>query len=302
MPGEIWALIGAILFGLSYVAVRKAHEDGWTNLNVLVSMAIVNVICYLAGFAYVAAEGQLPELRWQAIPLFAAAGVFTSVLGRGTMFASIARIGASRASSFRVTSPVVTVAMAYVLLGERMSALALLGTAVVLAGVWLLTYETRGSGGRAAPIAAGSGVVMAGILFGLASAASFGAGQVFRKLGLEQTSLPVLGALVASTVGLVTYGLGATHGGRWRELIKAHRGRFAWPILLAGLLTTTAQLTVFYAYQLAPVSTSSVLGATEPVWTLLAVALVMRRQEAPTRWLALSILVITAGSALVVAG
>lgn len=302
MPGEIWALIAAILFGLAYVAVRKAHDDGWTNLNVLVSMAVINVVCYSVGLATVAAEGGLRGVSWQALLLFAAAGVFTSVLGRGTMFASIARIGASRASSYRVTSPVITVAMAYALLGERMSAQALVGTGVVLAGVWLLTNETRAREREGAVAGGAGGVVMTGILLALASAASFGAGQVFRKLGIELTPLPVLGALVASLVGLLTYGLGALRGGRWLELAKAHRRKFAWPILAAGLLTTVAQLSVFWAYERAPVSTASVLGSTEPVWTLLAAALLMRRQEAPTRWLALTIVVITAGSALVVAG
>jgi drug/metabolite transporter (DMT)-like permease len=45
-----------------------------------------------------------------------------------------------------------------------------------------------------------------------------------------------------------------------------------------------------------------VLGATEPVWTLLAATCLMRRQEAPTWILALAILLIVGGAALVVGG
>jgi drug/metabolite transporter (DMT)-like permease len=301
MPGEVYALFGAMLFGSGHIAVRKAQDDGWSSHNVLLSVTIINLVCFLAALSYLAVVGQLPSLQPTAIGFFALGGLFTVLLGRSTLFASIERIGASRAASYRVTSPLATVALAYVVLGERLSVGALIGAAVVIFGVLLLTRETRSREVRHGTEARLDRVVVAGIVLGLASAACFGTGQVFRKLGLEISSVPVLGTSVGTFVALLALGPTALRGGRWREMVGAHRSRIAWPILAAGLTSALAQYNIFYAYERSRVSTASVLGATEPVWTLLAASLLMRRQESPTWRLALSIAIICGGSAMVVA-
>ena len=300
MPGEIYALVGAMLFGSAHIAVRKAHDDGWGNHNVLLTLTIINLICFLAGLAYLAIDGQLPPIRTKAVIFFAVAGLFTVLLGRSALFASIERIGAARAASYRVTSPIVTVAMAYVLLGERLSPGAIVGAAVILFGVWLLTRETSSRGTARPTEGKAERVVAIGIALGLASSFFFGAGQVFRKLGLEFTSVPLLGTSVGSAIALLALGSAALRGGRWRAMLAEHRKRFGWQLLIAGLLTAAAQFSIFYSYERARVSTASVLGATEPVWTFVAASLLMRKQEAPTWSLALSIATIVAGAALVV--
>jgi drug/metabolite transporter (DMT)-like permease len=300
MPGEIYALFGAMLFGSGHIAVRKAQDDGWSSLNVLLSVTIINLVCFLAALGYIATIGQLPPIHPTAIVFFALGGLFTVLLGRSTLFASIERIGASRAASYRVTSPLATVALAYVALGERLSVGALIGAAIVIFGVLLLTSETRSREMDRETEGRLDRVVLAGIGLGLASAGCFGTGQVFRKLGLEITSVPVVGTSIGTFVALLVIGSAAFRGERWREMIAAHRQRVAWPILVAGLTSALAQYNIFYAYERARVSTASVLGATEPVWTLLAASLLMRRQEAPTWRLALSIAIICGGSAMVV--
>jgi drug/metabolite transporter (DMT)-like permease len=302
MPGEIYALFGAMLFGSAHIAVRKAHDDGWSTHNVLLTTTVINLLCYSTVLAVLALSGQLPLIYLQSIAFFALAGLFTVLLGRSALFASIERIGASRAASYRVTSPIVTVTLAYLLLGERLSPGSLLGAAVVILGLWLLTSETS-SRGTARPMEGrAERVVLVGILLGLASAACFGTGQVFRKLGLELTSVPVLGTSVGTLVALLIIGSAALRGARWREMVAEHRARFSWPLVAAGFTTALAQYNIFYAYERSRVSTASVLGATEPVWTFVAASILMRRQETPTWRLAVSILVICGGSALVVTG
>jgi drug/metabolite transporter (DMT)-like permease len=129
---------------------------------------------------------------------------------------------------------------------------------------------------------------------------AFGSGQVFRKIGLSYTSVSLLGTLVGTTAALSLFAFDSIRSGSWRELLDPDRLRTAWPLLLSGCLTATAQFSIFYSYEHARVSTASVLGATEPVWTFLVGSLLMRRQEAPTWRLALSIIVICGGSALIV--
>src|SRR5215212_10587298 len=113
MPGEIFALFGAMLFGCGHIAVRKSYDDGWTTHTVLLTITIINLLCFLAGLVYTALAGQLPLIYPAAIGFFALAGVFTVLLGRLALFASIARLGAARAASYRITSPLATVSLAY---------------------------------------------------------------------------------------------------------------------------------------------------------------------------------------------
>jgi uncharacterized membrane protein len=300
MPGEIYALLGAMLFGVGHLAVRKAHDDGWSNHTVLLTVAIINTVCYTIVVAWLGLTGQLPAVRPEAIGFFALAGLLTTCIGRTTVWASMQYIGASRATSYRMTSPIVTVILAYFLLNERMSVEALLGGVVIIVGLWLLTNETSGSE-KTRPLKGQTQKgLLIGVSLGLASSASFGGGQIYRKLGLEFSSAPIIGSLVGSLVSVVMFSGAALRNGRWKEMLDAYRQRFAWPILLAGLLTAAAQFSIFFSYERSRVSTASVLGATEPVWTFLVGSLIMRSQESPTWRLALSIVVIFVGAALVV--
>ena len=66
-----------------------------------------------------------------------------------TMLA-VARIGASNAALTAMVGPVATIALGYVFLGEAISGWQLAGTALVLAGVFVLSSK------RSAPVAAPS--------------------------------------------------------------------------------------------------------------------------------------------------
>jgi drug/metabolite transporter (DMT)-like permease len=264
------------------------------------AVTIVNQLCFIAAWGWLTWSGDLPPIQIEAVVLFAIAGLLTACLGRWALWAAIERIGAARAASYRVTSPIVTVAMAYLLIGERVSFEALVGGAVIVLGLWLLTGETSGASKARPPKGRTPRGLAIGIALGLASSAAFGSGQVFRKIGLGYTSLPLLGSLVGTAAALAVFALDSNRSGSWRELLDPTRLRTAWLLLLSGFLTAAAQFSIFYSYEHARVSTASVLGATEPVWTFLVGSLLMRRQEAPSSRLALSILVICGGAALIV--
>jgi drug/metabolite transporter (DMT)-like permease len=266
----------------------------------LLAVTLVNQVCFTCAWIWFTWNGDLPPVQTEAVLLFLAAGLLTAGVGRWTLWAAIERIGASRAASYRVTSPIVTVALAYLLIGERVSFEALLGGAVIVLGLWLLTRETSGATAARPPKGQTARGLAIGIALGLASSVAFGSGQVFRKIGLGYTSLPLLGSLVGTVAALSLFVLSSVRNESWRELLDPARLRTAWPLLLSGLLTAAAQFSIFYSYERARVSTASVLGATEPVWTFLVGSLLMRRQEAPTWRLALSIIVICGGSALIV--
>ncbi len=112
-------------------------------LALAVPAAVGSLLRYLVAVAalLVAAhwlEGGLPRLsRRQALGtlLLGATGIFAYNL---FFLGALARLPASRTSLIIALNPVVTIAAASVLMGERMSARRWLGVAVALAGVWIV--------------------------------------------------------------------------------------------------------------------------------------------------------------------
>jgi drug/metabolite transporter (DMT)-like permease len=75
---------------------------------------------------------------WGAV---GAAAIVSTVIAVSTFFAGLARLGAARTSVISTLEPVVTVGLAALLLGERLSALQAAGGALVLAGALLIAVE-----------------------------------------------------------------------------------------------------------------------------------------------------------------
>jgi len=75
--------------------------------------------------------------------LTAAMAVFSTVLPSSLLAIGIRRIGASRAALVGTIGPVATIVLAYFILGEAISALQLLGAALVLAGVLVVSLKSQ---------------------------------------------------------------------------------------------------------------------------------------------------------------
>jgi drug/metabolite transporter (DMT)-like permease len=82
----------------------------------------------------------LPYTEWERIySLALIMAVFSTVLPAFFMNAGIRRIGAGSASIISTTGPIVTLILAYMLLGEAITPVQLVGTFFVLAGVYVVS-------------------------------------------------------------------------------------------------------------------------------------------------------------------
>jgi len=79
------------------------------------------------------------ELAGDALASIAVLGVICSALGLLLFFALITDVGASRAAVITYVNPVVAVALGVALLGESITAAAVAGLLLILAGSWLST-------------------------------------------------------------------------------------------------------------------------------------------------------------------
>lgn len=79
----------------------------------------------------------------EALPLMLAIGTLSTVLPAYCISAAIGMIGPERTAVIGNVSPVVTIALAVGVLGERFTLWHAAGTAMVLAGAWLFTRRAR---------------------------------------------------------------------------------------------------------------------------------------------------------------
>jgi|GEM_PF-3972745 len=100
-----------------------------TSVSNLATAAVVVSVVLALG------EGRLPEASTTALLWVAIMVVVSTVVPYFLMMEGIARLGSSHASLLAMTGPVVTVVAGWLFLGETLSALQLVGTLGVLAGV-----------------------------------------------------------------------------------------------------------------------------------------------------------------------
>lgn len=124
VAGELVARIGAIRLTAYAMCVASA--------GVLVQFALTRPFAALAQPAPVLWLSLFNAAACTVVPVFA------------TMLA-VARIGAGNVAMMAMIGPVATIALAYLFLDEGVSGWQLAGTALVLAGVWVLSRKRGGS-------------------------------------------------------------------------------------------------------------------------------------------------------------
>jgi drug/metabolite transporter (DMT)-like permease len=131
MAGELVRRLGAIRL-TSYAMLVS-------TIAVCIQFLIVNPVSSLA---------QPAPVYWLSL----VNGVLCTVLPVFAIMLAVERLGANHTSMATMIGPVATILLAYVFLGEAISGWQLIGTALVLAGIWILSSR------RPAPAAAGTPV------------------------------------------------------------------------------------------------------------------------------------------------
>jgi uncharacterized membrane protein len=244
------ALASALISASATILLRRGlRYDGpytavWMNL-------VVGMVCvWLA----VAATGGLGAPSLRGITVFALAGLIGTVGGRVFRFMGIELVGAAITAALANLSPLVSSALAILVLGERVTLPILVGTLVIVAGTTLLS-----SGGRS------HGVRPRQLLVPLMSALCFGVVAVLRKIGLADMG-PVAGfavnvsaAFVAFTAFLLTVGQRAAMGCRRQSLPY---------FVAAGVAENLSVLLIIVALTVGSVSVVAPLSSVSPIFVL----------------------------------
>lgn len=183
------AIVAALFFATSSTLVRARVRSAGPLVALALSLAVNVVVLWAIAFAFFDVTVDL--WRWR---YFVAAGALAPVLGRFFNYAGIDALGVNISSPITFANPVVSMAVAIAFLGERISVLGLAGGLIVVAG------------GSVIASAKGDGTVdfeKKYLVLPVLAAVFYGTSHVFRKLGIDLVSSPVVAAAVTASTSLV---------------------------------------------------------------------------------------------------
>jgi drug/metabolite transporter (DMT)-like permease len=277
------ALTAALGFGVSTVLLRRGLLHATPLAAATVSVAFTASAVWGMAVVTAAPFGQL--LSPSILP-FLAAGLAAPGLARIALFLGVHRVGVARAGALAGTTPLFSVVLAVLVLGERPSPLLLIGAvAIVIGGALLAARGNRVLAWRRRDL-----------LFPVVAALGFALRDVVSRYGFREPTHPLIAAAAATVTSLVVVAGFAILQSRRVELRREALGLLA----LSGCAEAVAYLTMWRALAIADVALVSPLVNAHSMFTLGLTALFLRDLERVTWRIVAATALIVAGVAIVV--
>ncbi|MFQ5999504.1 MAG: DMT family transporter [Candidatus Bathyarchaeia archaeon] len=197
MIGELAALAAALCWTLSPVLYKLALSDAKpipANISRCISTTVFLVAC-------VGISGKLwglTTLATDSLLLASLSGVVGLCLGDTLYILSLALIGVSRTVPISCAYPLFTTFFATLFLGEHVTPFLLLGTVVIIMGVWLVSQEGVQSSDTT------RSTLFRGVLVALAAAVVWSVSIILMDHALELSQMATVdSALVVNTVRML---------------------------------------------------------------------------------------------------
>lgn len=298
--GELLALMAAFFFAASNVAIVKGTKAGGRgDRGAMLSVGITVVVAALAWLVFEGGAMALPSEPgfWRGLAWYALAGIFAMAFGRAFLYVSIRRLGVTRSSAVKRLNPFFSVLVAAVVLGEAASGLDMGGMALIAVSFGILLQRSLGRVARE-----GGAPPAVDYAWGVASALSYAFAYAARKLGLFVLPYPAFGTLVGALSGLAWYGIASIFVERYRrEFSGMFQGTNAW-LVLAGVLMSVAQVSLFAALFYSTVTTVVMIASLEIFFAAFLSVAVFRTEPVPEARVFLAAGLATAGVIAVAAG
>lgn len=250
--GVLYALIAGLFWGTSPVLVKRglAHAD--VSAATLYQQATILLTLVFSALL----EGDLFARKIAPLPIliFGATGIVGAYLGRTLFVQSVDQIGAARAQSLNNSSPLITVLLAALLLGESLSPALLVGVLLIISGVFFVR-ERRSETKQSARLLTATSV-LATVCYGIV--------PVLKKFGTDHGGPPVIGALVMHATGLVlllTLGSLLKIERKWERIPTSSLVCF----VSAGFLYAIGSIFTLKALAYAPASVVAPIWSAQPI-------------------------------------
>jgi uncharacterized membrane protein len=277
------ALASALISAGATILIRRGlrHDGPYTAF--WINLAVGTAGLWLA----VAVAGGLGEPSLSGVAFFAAAGLIGTMGGRLLRFIGIETVGAAITAALMNLSPLVSSALAIVLLGERVTPAIVIGTLVIVGGTTLLS-----AGGRS------GGVRPRQLVVPLLSAVCFGVVAVLRKMGLAGMA-PIPGFAVNVTAALVAF-TAFLLASRQAGAMACRRQSLLY-FVAAGVAENLSVLLIVIALTAGSVSVVAPLASVSPIFVLVLSFFFLRGIELLNARIVVGTLLIVAGVYLITA-
>jgi drug/metabolite transporter (DMT)-like permease len=251
--GILYALIAGLFWGTSPVLVKRGLVRASVSAATLIQQSTILITLLLAALI----EGDLfsGNISRVALLVFCCTGVVGAYLGRTLFVRSVDQMGAARAQSVNNSSPLVTVLLAALFLGERLTLTVLAGVILIISGMFFVAEpEEKPVGTRARRLTLTS--LLATICYGIV--------PVLKKFGTEHGGPPVIGALAMHATGLfmlLTLGNLLKIELKWEKVAPDSLVCF----LCAGVLYAVGSIFTLKALLYAPASIAAPIWSTQPI-------------------------------------
>jgi len=272
--GEWYSLACALAWAIAVILFKKSGESLapfalslFKNLLVLPLFAVT--ILVLNGPA-------LPDIPVADLPLILLSGVLGIAFGDTIYFHALNRIGASRIAAAQTLYSPFVILLSILFLGEQLRLWQFVGVALVLLGIFLVTYV------RHADIA-DARVIRVGVAYGAFSVFLMAIGVVLAKPMLERhdflwvVTLRIVGG-VGGMLAVVAWQRNAA------QLLAAYRAVRHWPQVIIGALVGTyiSMMLWLAGYKYTTASIAAVLNELAAIF-ILALAVLFLRERVSLR-------------------
>jgi drug/metabolite transporter (DMT)-like permease len=308
MIGVLFAALSALGFGAGQFFTQVGLRGGRVTAlqGLLINLLAANATLLIALLA-VWSRDQVPT-NPAGLAYFVGAGLLAPLAGRGLNIAAIGRIGATRTASLGMSEALYATVIAWLLLGQVLAPLTLLGILVLVLGTVLFLNEAARSPGslavegRRRRFGLHAGDAAVGVGLALLSGLFFAFAGIMRQLGLEAIPSAVLGAAVGTFSALLVTASDFVVRG-WREARFDLSLRELVPLAAAGFSASLGMLFFFLALQHGgTVAASTALKNMTPLVTFLLARAFLARWERLSWRLAFLVALVVAGAALIAFG
>lgn len=284
-----FALITAILWGLSPVIGKKGLERGGTSIQA--AMTIIVTTSVLAWVALLLTHGtaSFNGLTLAEAGIFLFGGIVGTTLGRLAYYAGVRRVGASVSVGVMNTRPVFSIVMAIGFLNETVTPIVGVGVLFLTSGVLILSLSKGGDI---------RGWSIHELAFPIAAAIAFGAGNVIRRFGFVVTPASILeGVTLNETAAIFTLGLYLLVF-RHDQIKEANVEAIRY-FVLAGVISGLGLISFFQAISIGRVSIVDPLSSMAPLFGTVFAYLLLRDVERVTSGVMVGALLIVIGGVLI---
>jgi drug/metabolite transporter (DMT)-like permease len=228
-----------------------------------VSLIIHTIVLWTAVFL----TGGIPSVAWLGVGAILLTGIVQPAM-RFFQYKGMEKIGTSRAITLRNSYPVLSVLIGIAFLGEQITLLGAVGTALIMAGIVLTSWKLDEQF---------KDFRWLYVIYPLITASITAVVHPLRRYALLQSNEPLFFAALVGPISLLSFAAYYNTPANQEKLVWDRRS--LWPFVVSGLGETLAVLFMLNAFAHGPIVIVSPISATSPIWTALLGAIFLRQLE-----------------------